>query len=473
MPWMCLLRRKPAAMVAGSAFLFLSLLLLAAGAPSASAQALGKGREGAFLSGPLNLKDQGSFFVGGVPKTTMYATNSTAGSNASIMIGQMYVQFQIPQRWSPGQTRRGKYPVIMVHGSTHTGAALESTPAYTEGWGPYYVRKGFPVFIVDQAGRGRSGFDESVIHEGERLMLDGDLVGGSTLIPNFGRITSNGAWTNWFGHLVERGTCTPTTDILAGELQPHGWSDCDPSLPNVHPNPAGYGPTFPIDVFDPGSVPGGSNTPPDLNPLAPFADPHFGPDPLGPAERYALHYYKQLVPNAEVTLPGSTCPTCNPSTLSPANTWTPFDLALLVERIAAKTGGAIVATHSQSGIMGHHMLRHLKRRGHMDMLKGLITVEGGCSFAQSGLDAADFDHIPYLAIKGDYTVTSQTCQESVDAINARRAAGLGTAFAEYIQLDDPKYNGEFNGVTHMMMDDRTALEVADVMLEWGKQHITR
>ena len=107
------------------------------------------------------------------------------------------------------------------------------------------------------------------------------------------------------------------------------------------------------------------------------------------------------------------------------------------------------------------------------MLKGLITVEGGCSFAQSGLDAVDFDRIPYLAIKGDYTVTSQQCQDSVDAINARRAAGFGTAFAEYIQLDDPKYNGAFNGVTHMMMDDRTALEVAGVMLAWGRQHITQ
>jgi hypothetical protein len=468
MPRPCFFRGVAA--VAGSVLLF--TLLSAVVAPSASAQALGKGRQGAFTSGPLNLKDQGSFFIGGVPKTTMFATNSTAGVNASIMIGQMYVQFQIPQNWNPNQIKRGKYPVIMVHGSTHTGAALESTPAYTEGWAPYYVRKGFPVFVVDQAGRGRSGFDESVIHEGERLMLDGDLAGGSTLIPNFGRITSNGAWTAWFGHLVERGTCTPTTDILRGELEPHGWASCDPSPPAVHPNPAGYGPTFPIDVFDTGAVPGGSNAPPGLSPLAPFPDPHLGPEPLGPAERYALHYYKQLVPNAEVTLPGSVCPTCTPSALSPANTWTPFDLALLVERIADKTGGAIVATHSQSGIMGHHMLRHLKRRGHRNMLKGLITVEGGCSFAQSGLDAVDFDRVPYLAIKGDYTQTSTACQESVAAINARRAAGFGTAFAEYIQLDDPKYNGAFNGVTHMMMDDTTALDVADVMLDWGAQHIT-
>jgi hypothetical protein len=329
------------------------------------------------------------------------------------------------------------------------------------------------VFIVDQAGRGRSGFDESVIHEGERMMLDGDLAGGSTLSPNVGRITDNGAWTNWFGHLVERGTCTPTNDIIAGELQPHGWANCDPSPPEVHPNPAGYGPTFPIDVFDSGALPGGSNTPPGLSPLAPFSDAHLGPEPFGPAERYALEYYKQLVPNAEVTLPGSICTTCNPSILSPANTWTPFDLALLVERIAGKAGGAIVATHSQSGIMGHHMVRHLKRRGHLNMLKGLITVEGGCSFAQSGLAAPDFDRIPYLAIKGDYTTISPQCQESVDAIRARRAGGFGTAAADYIKLDDPAYYGQFNGVTHMMMDDTTALRVADVLLSWGAQHITK
>src|SRR5215211_1303726 len=98
MPRPCFPRSGPAVIVAGS--VLLSLSLLATVAPSASAQALGKGREGAFTGGPLNLKDEGSFFVGGVPKTTMYATSSTAGDNASIMIGQMYVQFQIPQGWN-------------------------------------------------------------------------------------------------------------------------------------------------------------------------------------------------------------------------------------------------------------------------------------------------------------------------------------------------------------------------------------
>ena len=173
--------------------------------------------------------------------------------------------------------------------------------------------------------------------------------------------------------------------------------------------------------------------------------------------------YKQLVPNAEVTLPGSMCATCTPSTLSPANTWTPLNLALLVERL----GGAIVATHSQSGIMGHHMIRILKERGKLDLVKGLITVEGGCSLPNSGLTAADFDSIPYLAIKGDYTATSQQCQETVDAINKRRAEKQGTAKAEYMKLDEMG----MLGVTHMMMLDRRNLEIADLMLNWAGKNV--
>src|ERR671937_2556782 len=119
-----------------------------------------------FLTKPLVIEDQGSFFIGGVPKVTEYATlpapnnpNQTLTPN-QIMIGQMYVQFQIP-----AQKARGVPPVIMVYGSTHTGACLESTPDGREGWEPYFVRHGISTYVVDQAGRGGSGFDEAVIYE--------------------------------------------------------------------------------------------------------------------------------------------------------------------------------------------------------------------------------------------------------------------------------------------------------------------
>src|SRR5437899_2153057 len=144
-----------------------------------------------FLTKPLVIDDQGSFFIGGVPKVTNYATvpgpNQQPAPN-QITIGQMYVQFQIP-----ATKKRNAAPVIMVHGSTHTAACLESTPDGREGWYPYFVRKGISTYLVDQAGRGRSGFDESVIHEAAALIRIGDITNGTGQIPGFGRITDNGA----------------------------------------------------------------------------------------------------------------------------------------------------------------------------------------------------------------------------------------------------------------------------------------
>jgi hypothetical protein len=368
-----------------------------------------------FMGGPVTLEDQGSFFVGGITKVTEYASTPLAPPGQpppgptpqQITIGQMYVQFQIPAN----RTGSG-WPVIMVHGSTHTGAALESTPDGREGWYPYFVRRGIPTYVVDQSGRGRSGFDQSVIHEAEARLTAGDVKGAAELLPAMQRITDNGAWTAWFGHLVPAGS-----NLTNGRLILHG------------------------DAEDPE--------------FATAEQPHVAP--LFPMEA-VTEYYKQLVPNAEATLPGSTCMSCTPQALTPQNTWTPQNLATLVERL----GGAIVATHSQSGIMGHHMVRILKERGRLGLVKALITVEGGCSLPQSGLTAADFDAIPYLALKGDYTATSMQCQETVDAINARRADRLGTARAEYLKLDEIG----MLGVTHMMMLDKNNLEIADLMIDW-------
>jgi hypothetical protein len=396
-----------------------------------------------FLTGPLTIEDQGSFFIGGVQKVTDYASAPPLPPPGAptppapappaphqVTIGQMYVQFQIPaNRYRTG------WPVIMVHGSSHTGACLESTPDGREGWYPYFVRKGVPSYVVDQSGRGRSGFDQSVIHEGEARIEKGDIKAGTDLLPAFGRITDDGAWTAWFGHLVPA-----NSTILTGTLIPHA----DQGDPN--PNPDSYkhvSPLFPIDSVDatlvsrPGAI---------------------GPAPAGSNGYYALEYYKQLVPNGEASLPGSTCATCDPTALTPANTWTPQNLAALVERL----GGAIVVTHSQSGVMGHHMTRILKERGQLGLVKGLITLEGSCSLPNSGLQAEDFDNIPYMALKGDYANTSQVCQETVNAINARRSAKQGTAKADYLKLDDMG----ILGVTHMMMLDKKNLDIADVIYDW-------
>ena len=75
-----------------------------------------------------------------------------------------------------------------------------------------------------------------------------------------------------------------------------------------------------------------------------------------------------------------------------------------------------------------------------------------------------------MALKGDYTATSQQCQTTVDQINARRAAGQGAAKAEYIKLDELG-NPIFDGTTHMMMLGPNNLEIADVILNWVSQNV--
>jgi hypothetical protein len=446
-----------------------------------------------FIGGKLDICDQGSFFVGGALKTTKYLSGSTPSTfYSAIVVGQMYVSFQIPKQ-STG------YPIIMISGGAHTGASLESTPDGGEGWAPYALRHGYPVFLVDQAGRGRSSFDSSAIHEGKARLQAGDSS-GSALIPNFLTLGPNSDWTNWFGHLVLPGTTTPTGDITAGLLEPHGWDPNDPSPLTVHG--VGVFPQFPIHTSTPYLRP--DQTPNSSLTLNFTNSGTWGPPPLGPTEFYNLDYYRETVPNSEQTLPTATCSTCTPQNLTgsfaSSQVWTPTDMAELVENLGKNYGGAIVVTHSQSGPIGPHLVRMLREQNALQYLKGLVTVEGtSCSMPAAGITAADFDHVPWLVVKGDYSTPNQTCTDTTNAIIARRLAGQGTAAAEYLQLDqapsaDLAWPAPLNrpimlGITHMMMDGsnqgpepcaqglspsdclgHSNLDVMDVILNWGQAH---
>ena len=380
------------------------------------------------LTGDLKICDFGTFFVGGVPKLTQYANSVTAGSFQELVIGQMYVQYMIPKK------QRG-WPVIMVHGGGYSGSSLESTPDGNEGWFAYAVRNGLPTFVVDQAGRGRSGFDRSYINE---RIATGDLAG----FPNLGNTSSSGIWTAWFGHLVPAGS-----DIITGTLIRHG----DPGDPQCVANPD-HCTFFPRHAFD--------AVDPDIEARVGALGP--APNPAN-NRQLALEHYKWGVPNTNVTLPTSTCPSCSNPTVNGADTWSGQGLAKLV----AGLGGAVVVTHSQSGTVGHHMVRYLKEAGNLDNLKGLITIEGSCSLTGAGLaaDGSDFRNIPYLAFGGFYAGASQACRNTVATI---QAAG-GTAGA--IGLNDPAYGGRFKGVTHMMMLGTGHLEVFDEILKWTRANI--
>jgi len=111
------------------------------------------------LGGPLELQDEGSFFVNGQLTQSSHPGTAAGGISqpGQITINQMYVQYRIPKTVSGPA-------IVMVHGSGHTGATYETTPDGREGWATYFARKGFPVYVVDHAGRGRSGFNPTPIN---------------------------------------------------------------------------------------------------------------------------------------------------------------------------------------------------------------------------------------------------------------------------------------------------------------------
>src|SRR5262249_13647081 len=266
-----------------------------------------------FLSGKsLDICDQGAFFVGGVPKVTNYAT-STVPAPAQVIIGQAYVQFQIPNK-------RRQWPLVFVHGSSHTGADVDATPNGTEGWLAYAVSNNFATFVMDQPGRGRSGSDASVINEAKARIQGGDIPGGLALLPTIGGIADTGAWTSWFGHIIPAGS-----DLITGTMIRHG----DPGDPDpaetVPPSGAHgtYPPAFPIPPV---------NSSIDANILARAGA--IGPAPNPANNAYlALNYYKQLVPNFEALLPSGTCPACVPTIVPPDSYWDGLAMANIVERL--------------------------------------------------------------------------------------------------------------------------------------------
>jgi len=92
---------------------------------------------------PYTLAREGFFYVGGKPTTV---------NGRTYMAGQMYVDVRIPAQ----QTH--PYPIIMVHGGTRSATTYFGTPDGREGWAQYFVRQGYAVYVVDQPGRGRSGY---------------------------------------------------------------------------------------------------------------------------------------------------------------------------------------------------------------------------------------------------------------------------------------------------------------------------
>jgi pimeloyl-ACP methyl ester carboxylesterase len=165
----------------------LSAAILAVMLAGSAAVALGEEIED--QAGPLVLKKQGSFFVGG---ETVFSDALLAGrlypgqvlpTSGSMMVNQMYVQYQIPEGGDH------HVPVVMVHGATLTGKSWEETPDGRMGWNDYFARRGRPVYIADQVSRGRSGFNQTRPNE---VLLG---IAAPSTLPNMFRLGREFSWT--------------------------------------------------------------------------------------------------------------------------------------------------------------------------------------------------------------------------------------------------------------------------------------
>ena len=322
---------------------------------------------------PLVLKAQGSFFVGGEKVEQTQVELGDLGPGGHITVNQMYVRYMVPQGGD------GNVPVVMVHGATLTGKSWETTPDGRMGWDEYFVRKGHPVYVPDQVGRGRSGFNQAVFN---------DVRAGSVPPANLPR------WIRFSDEVV--------------------W-----------PN------------FRFGSKPD-----------APYADSQF---PLTAVDEMS----KQGVP--DVSFGG--LPNPNPTFKALAD-------------LASQVNGAVLMGHSQSGAfpLAAALLNP-------SAVKGLILVEpGACPGNYTDEQIKTLATLPVLAVFGDHRDTPtgigirpswQLSFEGCQALITRLKAAGGQA-----QMLSPAETG-IRGNSHMIMQDKNNLQIADLILQWIDERVTK
>jgi pimeloyl-ACP methyl ester carboxylesterase len=106
----------------------------------------------AIQSAPLVIQQQGSFAVGGTVLNNpgAYNNNAPTAEGQSLHGDHLYAFYQVPQNPKA-------LPVVMLHGAYQSARSWETTPDGREGFQNIFLRRHFPVYLVDQPRRGRAG----------------------------------------------------------------------------------------------------------------------------------------------------------------------------------------------------------------------------------------------------------------------------------------------------------------------------
>ena len=151
----------------------------------------------ACVQAPIQLSEMGSFHIGGREvvisgKPTKEVLFSPGGVPAKVDPNGVYQAEQMYVQYVKLAKPQARYPMLMWHGGGLTGVTYESTPDGREGWAPYFLRRGYPVYVVDPPGRGRAGFSpDGLIGMEANLRFAGPETMETKI---FARLS---AWQNW------------------------------------------------------------------------------------------------------------------------------------------------------------------------------------------------------------------------------------------------------------------------------------
>jgi hypothetical protein len=135
--------------------------------------------------------------------------------------------------------------------------------------------------------------------------------------------------------------------------------------------------------------------------------------------------------------------------------------------LAIKLQGAVLMGHSESGFFPERTALVNPAN-----LEGLITIETECPTTLTLAQISTLARVPVLVVFGDHLgdvpgqaevwpARFKSCQQFIDQVNA--AGGNAT------MMHLPKF-GQF-GNSHMLMQDKNNLQVADLILKWIDDHV--
>jgi len=103
-------------------------------------------------SEPLTIQEQGSFAVGGKITTNLGTFNpkQPTAQGQTLHGDHAYVFYQISMN-------RRKLPLVFLHGTGQFSKTWETTPDGREGFQTNFLRRRFPIYLIDQPRRGNAG----------------------------------------------------------------------------------------------------------------------------------------------------------------------------------------------------------------------------------------------------------------------------------------------------------------------------